>query len=335
MPVLSDAEKASLRVESFIFHTVHHGQAEPTLHDEVLIGRHAGFFVDRVIDTLNGNRYVFDAGSTTLRALRGIEADAGTFVEMSKELARQFHRTEGRERHDGRFKRGILMVAGLRAGGRRFHSLIKYDYGERVIDIIERGVGADLEEVMNPLTENKKALQKSALIELDDEGGKLVVIDHSKRSGITDFFRDFLGVKRALGEDEMTKAVEKCVRKTVLIHSADLPPEITSQWKQRLSVIAVRRRDFDADQCFGDLFGAHETQAMRDTWVSQLAANGIEGEAFGFDSASLLNTGPKRYRTAENIDIVVPAGARDRFNWHEQDDGSILITIHASALAER
>ena len=335
MPVLSDEDKAALRVESFIFHAVHHGHAEPTLHDEVPIGRLAGFFIERVIDTLKGNRYVFDDGSTTLRALQGIEADPGAFVETSKELARQFHRTEGRERHDGRFKRGILMVTCLRAGDRRFHSLIKYDHSERVIDIIERGLGADLEEVPNPLTENKKALQKSALIELDADGGKLVVIDQSKRSGITDFFRDFLGVRRALGEDEMTKAVEKCVRRTVLAHSADLPPEITSQWKQRLTDIAARRRDFDADQCFGDLFGAHETPAMRDPWVSQLAANGIEGEAFGFDPDSLPDTGPKRYRTAENIDIVVPPGARDRFDWEKQDDGSVLITIRASSLAER
>ena len=335
MPVLTDEEKADLRVESFIFHAVHHGHTEPTLHDAVPIGGFEGFFVERVIDTLKGNRYVFDPSSTTLRALRGIEADPGSFVETSKELARQFHRTRDQEKHDGRFKRGILLVTGLRAGNRRFHSLIKYDHGERVIDVIERGVGAALEEVLNPLTENKKALQKSALIELEADSGKLVVIDHSKRSGITDFFRDFLGVQRALGEAEMTKAVEKSVRKTVLAHAVELPPEIASQWKQRLVDIAIQRREFDPNQYFSDLFGAHETKAMRDTWQAQLAANGIEGEVFSFDPESLPDIGLKRYKTAENINIIVPAGAHDRFGWDKLDDGSIVITIRTSSLTER
>ncbi|AWN34394.1 nucleoid-associated protein [Methylobacterium radiodurans] len=335
MRVLTDEEKAALRVESFIFHAVHHGQPEPTLHDGVSIGGFAEFFIERVVETLRGNRFTFDTGSTTLRALRGIEADPATFVEASKDLARRLHRTEGHEMPDGRFKRGILMVTVLSAGPRRFHSLIKYDHGERVIDIVERGSAAVLEEVVNPLTQNRKALQKSALIELDDAGGQLVVVDHSKRSGITDFFRGFLGVRRAQAEADLTKAVERSLRKTVQTHAAELPPEIGSQWRQRLRDIAARRREFEPDQFFGDLFGANDTAALRATWRGQLAANEIDGEQFTFDPDALPDTGPTRYRTAENIDITVPAAARDRFNWERQADGSVVITIRAGALTQR
>jgi hypothetical protein len=335
MRLLTDEERAALHVESFIFHAVHYGQPEPTYYDGVSIGEFAGFFVERVVETLRGNRFVFDRGSTTLGALRGIETDPATFVEASKELARRLHRAEDHEMPDRRFKRGILMVTGLRAGTRRFHSLIKYDHGERVIDIVASGSAAVLEEVVNPLTQNRKALQKSALIELDDDGGKLVVVDHSKRAGITDFFRDFLGVRRAYAEADLTKAVEKSLRKTVQTHAADLPPEIGSQWRQRLRDVATRRGDFEPDQFFGDLFGANDTPALRATWQEQLAANEIEGEEFRFDPDALPDTGPTKYRTAENIDISVPAAARDRFSWERQRDGSVVITIRTGALTER
>ncbi|MCJ2119997.1 nucleoid-associated protein [Methylobacterium sp. J-001] len=335
MPVLTDEEKATLRVEHFIFHSVHHGKPDPTLRNRVHIGKFEPFFVARVIDTLKGNRFVFDTASPTLAALRGAEEDPTTFVEMSKELARQFHREDDQTKHDGRFKRGILMVAILRAGDRRFHSLIKFDHGGQVIDIVEEDADATLAEVLNPLTENKKALQKSALIELDADGGRLVVIDHSKRSGITDFFQEFLGAQRAKEAPELTDAVVRGVLATVRAHATELPPQVCAQWRERLTDIALRRQEFDADQVFSDLFGAGGTEAVRSTWDAQLAANDVEGEGFSFDHGSLPSTGPRKYRTAENIEITVPPGAKDTFVWDEQDDGSVIVTIRTSSLVAR
>ena len=335
MPVLSEEEKSALRVENFIFHAVHHGEVEPTLHDAVPLGPFEEFFVKRVLDTVKGNRFVFTPGSSTMTALRGIEEDPGSFVETSKRLARQFHRADDRDRHDGRFKRGILMVTSLSSGTRRFHSLIKLDHFERVLDIVDQDAGATLAEVRNPVSENKKALQKSALIELDGEGGNLVVIDHGKRSGITDFFQGFLGVARAREASELTAAVAKTVLKTVQAHAGELPPEMATQWRQRLADVAVRRLECDTDQVFADLFGAGGSEAVRATWDAQLEAHGVAGEGFLFDHAKLPAGGPKKYRTAENIEINVPPGALDTFSWDPQPDGSIVITIRTGTLTER
>ncbi len=328
MPLLTDAERGDLRVESFIFHVVHHGAEEPVLFDQTPIGEFEPFFIGRVVETLRGNRFVFEDGSEALRELRTAEAGPDAFVAASKELARQFHKD------DGRFRRGILMVTTLVTGARKFYSLIKYDH-ERVVAFDVVDANAALRAVVTGLTESPKALQKSALIELDDDGGRLVVLDRSKRTGITDFFRDFLGVRRLHGEAELTNAVTRTLVRTVRDHAADLPTEITAQVKQRLVRIADGRPDFDADQFFGDYFGVHGTEAVRTTFDRHLVGQGFDGEGFTFDRASLPNDGPRKYRTKEGVNIVVPEAARDTVSIDPQPDGSTLVTIRTGHVTER
>lgn len=328
MPLLTEDEKAALRVESFIFHVVHHGEAEPVLFDRTPIGEFEPFFVGRVVETLRGNRFVFEPGSTTLQELRAAEAGPEAFIEASKQLARQFHKD------DGRFRRGILMVTTLVTGPRKLFSLIKYDH-ERVIAFDHVNTGAALRAVVTGLTESTKALQKSALVELDADGGRLVVVDRSKRTGITDFFRDFLDVRRLHSEAELTSAVVRTLVKTVQEHADELPTEITSQAKQRLVRIAEGRQDFDAEQFFGDYFGVHGTEAVRSTFDRTLDRQGFDGEGFTFDQAALPTTGPRRYRTREGVNIVVPEGAQDTVSIDPQPDGSTLVSIRTGHVTER
>lgn len=329
MPVLTVAEREALRVENFIFHAVHHGQPEPTLFDEVPIGDFEPFFVGRVIDTLKGNRFTFEEGSATLEGLRAIDADPAEFVAVSKALATAFHDDD-----DGRYKQGILIVLSLVTNGRRLYSLIKYDYGDRVLDVVERDAVAILTAVRKPLTENKKALQKSALIELGDAGGELVVIDHSKRSGITDFFRDFLQVTRTQSEAAMTTALTKAVLRTIQTHAGELPEAITTGWRQTLNGIALRRPEFEQDQLFPELFGAHGSEAVRGTYCEQLAAVGLDGQSFRFDRDALPTAGPQKFRTSEGIEITVPEAAAETFET-VRDGDTYVITIRTSSVVLR
>lgn len=328
MPLLTDAERDGLQVESFIFHGVHHGAEDPVLFDRTPIGEFEPFFIGRVVETLRGNRFEFEGASETLRELRAAEGGPDAFVAASKKLARQFHRD------DGRFRRGILMVTTLVTGPRKLYSLIKYDH-ERVIafDVID--ANAALRAVVTGLTESPKALQKSALIELSDGGGHLVVLDRSKRTGITDFFRDFLGVRRSHGEDELTTAVVRTLIKTVRDHADALPTEITAHVKERLVRIAEQRPAFDADQFFGDYFGAHGSEAVRASFDRNFAGHGFDGESFTFDLASLPDDGPRKYRTKEGVNIVVPPAARSTFEIKPQPDGSAVIEIRTGNVTER
>ena len=328
MPVLSQEERNALTVEHFIFHVVHHGGDEPLLFESTPIGDFERFFVGRIVDTLAGNRFVFSEGSETHGALRTAEGDPTQFVEVSKSLARRFHR------NDGRFQRGILIVTALRAGERRFHSLIKYDH-ERMVafDVID--AGAALRDVVNGLTESRKAMQKSALIELGDDGGDLVVVDRSKPTGITDFFRDFLQAERLHGEGEMTTTLAKALVRTVREHADALPVAITAHVRPRLVEIARQRPDFEPDVFFTDFFGAHGSEAVRSGFDANLARLGLDGESFTFDPAALPAVGQRRFRTREGVSIVVPEQASDTVAFEPQEDGSTVVRIRTGHVTER
>src|SRR5471030_1225438 len=117
MPTLTADEAANLRIDRFIFHVVHHGAPEPILLDEAPIGDFEPFFIARLAETLEGNRFVFTNGSLTKQNLLNERANPERFVEISKVLAREFH-----SHGDQRIERGVLIVMALRTGQRLLHS---------------------------------------------------------------------------------------------------------------------------------------------------------------------------------------------------------------------
>lgn len=331
MQVLTDADRKALHVENFIFHAVHHGVPAPGLFDAVPIGIFEPFFLARVIETLQGNRYEFAPNSETMAALRGVEADATTFVETSKELARRFHKD------DGRFKKGVLIVTTLRTGARRLHSLIKLDFEDDIITFDVNNATAVLKAVTRPLGPSPKALQKSALIELSPGGGSLMVVDHGKRADITQFFQGFLDVRRKFSAAEMTGAVTKAVIRTIQVHSDALPVEITARAKPLISEVAEKDSKFESPKFCQAVFGIHGTAAVQATFDEALAQQGIAGEVFDFDKASLPNDGgARRYVTKERVTINVPEGAHDTVVIeHDKKKGVSTVTIRSAKVVER
>jgi hypothetical protein len=171
-----------------------------------------------------------------------------------------------------------LIVTTLRSGQRRFVSLIKYDH-EPMVAFYVIDKTAALHAVITGLTESPKAIQKSALIELVGDGGTLVVLDRGKRTGITDFFRDFLGVSRVHNETEMTDLIARALLRTVKENAAALPTEITANVRRRLVQVAEQREDFKADDFFGDFFGVYGSDAVRKSYAQALEAVFVGGLA--------------------------------------------------------
>lgn len=176
--VLTPEEKAALKIDNFIFHVVHHGDKAPILLDQTPVAGFETFFLERVRETLQGNRFIFKPGSQTQADLAKAAADPNVFVPMSKELATRFHALQ-----DRRIKRGVLIVMALSTGARKLFSLIKYDH-ERVLTFELASSRAVLHDVLNSFTESPAALQKSALIELDGAAGSLATIDRANRTGM-------------------------------------------------------------------------------------------------------------------------------------------------------
>lgn len=322
----SEEEIENLSIDKFIFHVVHHRNAEPILLDETPIGDFEDFFLERAMETLQGNRFIFADGSLTRTLLKQVLDDESQFVPVSKTLAQNFH--AGR---DKRIKPGVMIMMTLVTGQRKLLSVLKYDHEEAVTYDITDDAKAILKAIANSFTKSADALQKSALIEIVDGDDKIVVVDKTVRHEITDFFRGFLACKRLFDDKQMTQAVAEVVVEVVKKHQNDLPNDITRNVRDRYYDTVQSREKFDATEFFAEFFGAYGSAAVRASFDKGLARRGMEGEVFNFDKGAVKKQRPEKYRTAEGVRIDVPEEASDTVKTNTTAAGTV-ITITTSRL---
>jgi len=323
---LSKEDIENLSIDKFIFHVVHHHNDEPILLDETPIGDFEDFFLERAMETLQGNRFTFADGSITRTLLKQVLDDESQFVLVSKTLAQTFH--AGR---DKRIKPGVMILMTLITGQRKLLSLLKYDHEEAVTYDITDDAKAILKAITNSFTKSADALQKSALIEIVDDHDNIVVVDKTVRHEITDFFRGFLVCKRLFDDTQMTQAVEALVVEVVKKHQNDLPNDITQNVRDRYYDTVQKRDKFDATEFFAEFFGAHGSAAVRASFDKGLAKKGMEGEVFNFDKGAVKKQRPQKYKTAEGVKIDVPEQASDTVKTTTTASGTV-ITITTSRL---
>jgi hypothetical protein len=327
--MLSEADFSGLKIKDFIFHVVHHGEDSPILFDETPLGNFEEFFLDRVRDTLRGNRFVFLDGSRTCDLLRKIARTPRQFVSVSKDLAIDFH-----SRRDNRIKPGVLILMRLTTGQKSLFLVIKYDH-ERVLTYQVQSRRALLRDVRNSFTQSPAALHKSALIQLAPSGGELAIIDRTVRKDITDFFRGFLNVRRKYATTQMTAEVGKAMYETIKAHREELPQNLIQSWRQSLNDLARRKPEFETDEFFNRFFGAHGSAEVKATFLDQMRKRDLEGEVFDLDPEGLKSTGPIRYRTIEGVSLQISQAARDYVTVTTGDDEMTIITVRTKALIEQ
>lgn len=286
----------NIEIEDFIFHVVHHGAPEPILMDHTPITGFETFFKDRIKEVLEGNRFNFTEQSTFLNSIKRIDLDPRLFLEESKELARIFHQHQNK-----RIKPGVMILIRAKIDDIRKYLLIKYDH-EGVITYKTINKEAILEEISNTFSKSKEALQKSAIINLDEKVIGAVIIDKSERNDITDFFKGFLGVKRYYDKSALTKIVSDCFIETIKEHRVNLPGEFTSQASITFYEYVQAKKDFQSDETIKELFGNNYTEEIGKTFSKKLRQADIEGEEFEFDK-KLKKPVKKKFRTAEGVTI--------------------------------
>lgn len=110
--------------------------------------------------------------------------------------------------NDGVF---IISIASIRT--RKLLFLIKLDY-KKVYEYKLKNNKALLEEVKNTFSEDKTAIQKVALIDINPNVvWDVLVFDRSCPSGITKFFGNFLSVIPRETESDLTKKAQSCARR--------------------------------------------------------------------------------------------------------------------------
>jgi hypothetical protein len=167
-----DISIGEIEISEFIFHVVHHGSQQPILMDSIPLGNFETFFKERIIEIISGNKFLFLEDSLFLGLIKNIEEGQKSFLEVSKELATIFHQ----QNQDERIKPGVMILINAEIVGERKFILIKYDH-ENVITYTQEGNIAVLKEITNTFSKDRSALQKSAVIDINDSQPFALVID--------------------------------------------------------------------------------------------------------------------------------------------------------------
>jgi hypothetical protein len=314
MAFFDDFQLEALVIERMAFHLVGPTERHFVLLDEVHPGRFADFFLDRIRSVNGGAEYTFSGDSQTRKSLRRIAADPRMFQEESENLAKEFQRL-----HRGTMAAGAFLVFVLRAGDEQVFALLKYD-DETVLGYeLKEGEGGrkrvELEALERTFVQNPAALQKSALIRLTEDGGRLVVIDRVNPQRVALYFENFLGAARVYDDAEATELIVEVARGAILKHRERVRPEVYSAGTQRTydTAAAGGRIAVDGHLSFLEKVVGREISPedpLAKTFDSGLKKARIHAVPFTLDPSRVSRPTTQRLVTVHNIQIIVPVGVK-------------------------
>jgi hypothetical protein len=341
MGLLEDNALAAMHVERMIFHVVGPEEEDIVLMDEIDVTGLESFFLQRVRETNIGNRFEFIGPNQGVRpSLIAIRDKPDQFVQVSKDLAEAFHGFH----QNVAAKKGALIVALLSGLPKPAFALIKFD-DLRVLRFRQEKdddgkVKAIVTEIDNTFQEDKKAMQKSALVILDDDGGELAVFDRVNRQNISDYFKNFLGVRRIHTPEAASKKFKKALNGAFQETADEAPEDIRRTWRSKLfdavqtrdSIIPDENLDAFGLAVFGDFWN---NDNFKKSLQKHLHQQRISGESIIIDKQTFPKPTVRRVRTKEDIFIRYPANLDgEAVTIEKRPDGSATITIETQGILD-
>ncbi len=332
MILLSNEQLASLRITRFIFHVVHHGEAEPLFFEEIDVGEFEPFFLERVKSILKGTAYEFNPQSDVCTILDSINDDPSLFLEQSRQLAVNLH-SHGLD--DKRIKKGVMILMSLVTLEKELFAIIKYEH-DQVLRYKNDGAQVVLENVTDTFTQSPDAMQKAALIDMSTENPEVMVLDRNVRAGISGFFQGFLNVRRAKSEREMTETLLDVVKNTSNKHLDELPPEFTREVQNRAEELLQNGDRFDNEQFFTKVFGPDVDDSVRNTYKHYIEKEDLENEQFYLDKEAASVPRKRKVKTAEGVTIYFgeKAASTVQISYGQNGDKDVIIIESSRAREE-
>lgn len=234
--VLTDEEKESIVIEKFIFHIIDQDKLNPIFLDEVeLLEGQKDFFTKRLKDISEGIQHNFKDKETSsfFKACYAIIEDPSkNFIKISQELTASFKSYHNKNTNNGVFITALVSIS----GDRQLLYFVKLDH-RKVYQYNVHDRKALLKEVERTFVEDKKAIQKAALVDI---GGNYVwhvlAIDRTTKGqlALTSYFSDFLTVvQRDTPSSLTTKALRSATKWAITNKNEFSPHEDVSRVKER------------------------------------------------------------------------------------------------------
>lgn len=310
MGFLTDVEREQLRIAAMILHVVGEEEFHP---QPARVVEHVNFFIARILDTDTSPVYQFKEISAARDLIQNMAAEVTTFEAGAQDLSREFSRQHGTTTRDGAF---FIFELRIDDPTVRIYSLIKYDYREA----IEQSEGEDgqqrLRRIIHAFIDDKKAVQKAALVRISDGQADLMVAakDRTKKSPeIADYFATFLDVERTLDDDELNRLLVEALRKT-FTDCKDLLPnnDVASALRQAKAVLRDRQQideDAIADAVIagaGHPANEETRNLLRHRTSMKLRKHRLAGLEFPPDRQILRKPPLRRIRTTEGVTVTYP-----------------------------
>lgn len=336
--VLTQADKDSIQIEEFIFHIIVESELNPIFLNQIdLTNEQLNFFKNRFIEAAEGTQFLFTdkATSEVYKKCEVIIDDPKTnFYEMSRHLTASFKTHHSKKTSDGVF---ITSLVSMR-GDTKILFLLKLDH-KKVYEYKQKGEKTILQEIKNTFVEDKKAIQKIAIIDVGNYYlWDVLAYDRYPTNGkaLSVFFSNFLAVHPRETPSVLTSNTISAIRQWSIANKRDLDPaQETSFYKNRCieylkSASKVKFKDLI------DLVILDEDE-LRKSKLEQslkqfLQEKGLYGQSFVPNRGSLIKAERKNIRkTAEGIKIEWDGDANDVNieipNKPNENDGLYHITI--------
>lgn len=336
-----------ITIQRMIFHVVGPADDDLQLMDEIDASGFEDFFLARIRETNVGNRFNFIGPDAGVRpSLKSMAEDAEIFVQRTKQLTELFQ-----SGHKGApmSSRGAFIVAQLGGISAPAFALIKFD--DQTVLRYQRMTKSDgivratVTEVDNTFIEDRKAMQKSALIVLNDtqSGGELAVYDRVNKRNVSEYFKTFLGVRRLYTPSDATDRLVGALADTVRKFKSLMPDSVKNNWRKNLHDAVQARETIEPGDdlnVFGaQVFGAFwQDDGFRKHVDRSLHQKRISGEVIEIDKERVKPPPMRKLKTRENVLIIYPRILEDAgdalVKVDRHADGRATITIRTSGIED-
>lgn len=298
------------KIERMIFHIINREKISAEILEEVEDPRvYEEFFIERLKETTKGASYKFNTDSVVQRQLIEAATNPHAFSDCSEILANHFHNIF---LNDSRLIPGVIMIFKIIAKGETYAAIIKYDdirvISYKTAKTTEGKRKPILDFILNTFVQDRKALQKSAIVKLSDTKS-LYCIDRSGKNGdITEKYKQFLDVQREFNHDMLTDRLLDALVATIKKHKGILPKEIGNRSRMVAKEALSSLDTFDptaSNELLTKIFGDHsEKEQLKSTLIKELKKQKIQHEKVKIAKSKV--TTPKKMikETIEGIRII-------------------------------
>ncbi len=312
----SDIKK--IEIHNFIFHLIQTDADEPRYLDEIIIsGQQKLFFKKLIRQSLTKAieyEFIEEEGESIVLMIEMIDEAEEHFIQHSRQLTSLFHRF-----HRGNTSDGIFICALVSFGedtSNRLLYLAKMDKSEVVnykLETDENGKKrAVLEEVLNPIVEDDKAIQKAALIDINSVYEWDVLAHDRQKSGgeIAHYFKNFLHVtEKEINAILSTKVVAE-VQNWAAKNYEELPDgQHIADYKERAVSYLRDATEFDSYALIEEVLPVAENttrdEGLTDSLFRHLEKKELTEKTFTPDPEGIKKTLMRhKIQTEEGVSII-------------------------------